>query len=382
MAGGGTGGHLFPAIAIAEAFLEKNADNDILFVSTGNIFEKNVLARQGLNLECIPAEGMKGMGIWRQIKALVKIPKGIHISLKIIEKFNPDMVFGVGSYASCPIILAARIRNIPVVIHEQNILPGITNRVIAPMAKRVYVSFPETRFRIHPSKVRFTGNPVRKQILAIAETFPQRESLAESPRILDGYALSSPDRPFTVGIIGGSQGAHAINLAVVQALPFLRDRSSYHFIHQTGPADVQMVQDAYQRYGISNTVQPFFDDMSDCYMKSHLVICRSGATTVAEITAIGIPAIFIPFPYAADNHQALNACSLVQANAAEMVLESRLTGELLAERIQQLSSNLTTLHRMADCAHRLGNPLAARSIVEDCYALLGHRDLTDEISIS
>jgi UDP-N-acetylglucosamine--N-acetylmuramyl-(pentapeptide) pyrophosphoryl-undecaprenol N-acetylglucosamine transferase len=358
MAGGGTGGHLFPAIAIAEAFLEKNPRNDLLFVSTGRPFEKTVLAEQGFRLACITAEGIKGKGIWHQLRALIRLPKGVMEALKILSRFVPDLVVGVGSYASGPLVLAAWILRIPIVLHEQNIQPGITNRILFPLAARVHVSFPNTRFKTQSPKIRFSGNPIRKKIQECAERSISIEFDAVSTR-----------RPFTVGIIGGSQGAHAINLAAIQALPLLKDHG-IHFIHQTGQPDLRMVQDAYQRQGVSNTVQPFFQDMADCYQKADLMICRSGATTVAEIMAIGKPAIFIPFPHASDNHQGLNAGRLVQLQAAEMILESELTGSALAERILFLGSNPEMRGQMASRAKQLGNPFAARTIVDDCYALI------------
>jgi UDP-N-acetylglucosamine--N-acetylmuramyl-(pentapeptide) pyrophosphoryl-undecaprenol N-acetylglucosamine transferase len=358
MAGGGTGGHLFPAIAIAESFLEKNPQNTILFVSTGRAFERAVLIEHGFRLQRITAEGIKGKGIRHQLRALSRLPKGVMESLKALRKFVPDLVIGVGSYASGPLILAAWILRIPIVLHEQNIQPGITNRILFPLAARVHVSFPNTRFKTHSPKIRFTGNPIRKKI---------RESVAQSTS--PGPGAVSTRSPFTVGIIGGSQGAHAINLAVIQALPLLKDHDT-HFIHQTGQPDEEMVQEAYLRHGISCTVRSFFQDMTDCYRQADLIICRSGATTVAEIMAIGKPAIFIPFPHASDNHQELNAGRLVQSRAAEMILERDLTGSDLAERILFLASNPEMLSQMAFRARQLGNPFAARTIVDDCYALV------------
>jgi UDP-N-acetylglucosamine--N-acetylmuramyl-(pentapeptide) pyrophosphoryl-undecaprenol N-acetylglucosamine transferase len=366
MAGGGTGGHLFPAIAIAESFLEKNPRNTVLFVSTGRAFEKSVLAGHGFRLECITAEGIKGKGIRHQLRALSMLPKGVMEAMKILRKFAPDLVIGVGSYASGPLILAAWILRIPIVLHEQNIQPGITNRILFPLAARVHVSFPNTRFRTQSPKILFSGNPIRKKIQACAI-----RSISPEPGVR---------RPFTIGIIGGSQGAHAINLAVIEALPRLKDHGC-HFIHQTGQPDLQMVQDAYRRHGISSVVQSFFQDMTDCYQQTDLMICRSGATTVAEIMAIGKPAILIPFPYASDNHQELNARRLVQSQAAEMILESDLTGSALAKRILFLASNPELLDQRAFRARQLGKPFAARTITDDCYELVRMKDPGDGLSI-
>jgi UDP-N-acetylglucosamine--N-acetylmuramyl-(pentapeptide) pyrophosphoryl-undecaprenol N-acetylglucosamine transferase len=370
MAGGGTGGHLFPAIAMAEAFLEKNPENELLFVSTGKEFERSVLAEHGFRLACITAEGIKGKGFRHQLRALIRFPKGMMEAFKILSAFNPDLVVGVGSYASGPLIFVAWVLCIPIVLHEQNILPGITNRVLFPLAARVHVSFPNTRFNSRSSKIRFSGNPVRKDIRKCAVQFGD-----------SGRCAGSGQRPFTVGIVGGSQGAHAINLAMMEALPLLKS-DGYHFIHQTGAADLEMVQDAYRRNGISGTVQAFFRDMTKCYQQADVMICRSGATTVAEITALGKPAILIPFPYASDNHQELNARSIVQSQAAEMILENGLTGNVLAERIRWLASNPEVLSQMALWSRNLGNPFAAETIVEDSYALVEKRcDITETLPL-
>jgi len=358
IAGGGTGGHLFPAIAIAESFLEKNPRNAILFVSTGKAFERAVLTELGFKLECITAEGIKGKGFRHQLRAIFRLPKGVVESLKILFDFVPDLVIGVGSYASGPLILAAWLLRIPIVLHEQNIQPGVTNRILFPLATHVHVSFPNTRFRGHASKIRFSGNPIRKKIQECAVQCISSEQGAVSTQ-----------RPFTIGIIGGSQGAHAINEAVFGLLPMFQGLD-YRFIHQTGQSDERMLQDAYLRHGISCTVQSFFQDMTVCYQQADLMICRSGATTVAEIMAIGKAAIFIPFPHATDNHQVLNADRLVQAHAAEMIQESDLTGGVLAERILFLASNPEVLRQKAFRARQLGNPFAARTIVDDCYALV------------
>jgi UDP-N-acetylglucosamine--N-acetylmuramyl-(pentapeptide) pyrophosphoryl-undecaprenol N-acetylglucosamine transferase len=247
---------------------------------------------------------------------------------------------------------------IPIVLHEQNILPGITNRVLFPLAARVHVSFPNTRFGRTSSKICVSGNPVRKDI----------REWAVQAGAADGMSAIA-DRPFTICIIGGSQGAHAVNVAVVDALPLLKPYG-YRFFHQTGVADMEMVQNAYRCHEISAVVQPFFRDMTRCYREADLMICRSGATTVAELTAVGKPAVLIPFPYASDNHQEWNARSLVQSQAAEMIRESDLSGAILAERIRYLALHPEILRKMALSARTQGNPHAAQTIVQDCYALI------------
>ena len=360
VAGGGTGGHLFPGITIAQEFLARHQQNRVLFVSTGNPFEQATLAQIGYPLRTISVAGLKGQGLWRKFKSLSLIPVGIWQSMAILKSFKPDLVLGVGSYAAGPIVLAAWLINIPVVLHEQNILPGITNRVLSRFAHRIYVSFENTTGGFASDKVRVTGNPVRKEILRTAK--------ADHPN--HGRASSS-DTPIRLFILGGSQGAHAINMAMIDAIPSINEKKRLRIVHQTGTADESQVKAAYASHGIDAVVNSFFQDMDRQYHSADLVICRAGATTVAEITAIGKAALFIPFPFAADDHQKLNAAALTSRGAAEMIEEKDLTAEKLAERINYYAEHTDSLTRMADEAMRLGKPAAAQQIVEDCYQLLG-----------
>ncbi len=362
IAGGGTGGHLFPGIAIAREFMARNAQNAVLFVSTGNPFERKTLSRAGFPLETVSVAGIKGRGIWQKLKSLALIPLGIVQSGWIIKSFKPDLVLGVGSYAAGPVVLSAWMAGIPVVLHEQNILPGITNRALARFARRIYVSFDNTASRFDTAKVRLTGNPVRREILSPA---------AAEDREDDGR----PDRVpvLSILIVGGSQGAHAINMAVVAALPLIRQKERLRVVHQTGAADEDHVRAAYAAQGVNAVVGAFFDDMDRRYRQADLIICRAGATTVAEITAVGKAALFIPFPFAADDHQRLNAEALAAQGAAEMIEEKHLAAADLAQRIDRFANDRTALDRMADQARKLGRPEAARLIVDDCYKLLEKR---------
>ncbi|MFZ1955209.1 MAG: undecaprenyldiphospho-muramoylpentapeptide beta-N-acetylglucosaminyltransferase [Desulfobacterales bacterium] len=356
IAGGGTGGHLFPGIAIAREFMARNAQNAVLFVSTGNPFERKTLSRAGFPLETVSVAGLKGRGIWQKIKSLALIPLGIVQSGWIIKSFKPDLVLGVGSYAAGPVVLTAWMTGIPVVLHEQNILPGITNRALARFARRIYVSFENTAGRFDTTKVRLTGNPVRREILSPAAAEDREDD-------------RRPDRASALNILiaGGSQGAHAINMAVVAALPLVRQKERLRIVHQTGAADEDHVRAAYAAQGVNAVVGAFFDDMDRRYRQADLIICRAGATTVAEITAVGKAAIFIPFPFAADDHQKLNAEALAAQGAAEMIEEKHLAPADLAERIDRFANDRLALDRMADQARKLGRPEAARLIVDDCY---------------
>ncbi len=351
IAGGGTGGHLFPGIAIAESFLAGDADNKVLFVGTGRPFEKAVLSEKGFRHESISAEGLKGRGLKNQFKSMLKLPWGIFESVQIIRRFRPDMVLGVGGYSAGPVALAAWFLGIKIVLHEQNILPGITNRILSRFAGLVCVSLQDTKISLSPEKLRVTGNPVRKEIL----------EAQSGQRISDA---------FTILILGGSQGATAINTAVAEALPHLGDKNRFFFVHQTGAEDEARIREAYEKYGIPCMIQAFFKDMGRVYGQADMIICRAGATTLAEVTAIGKAVIFIPYPFAADNHQVLNAQTLTSRDAAEMILQKDLSGKGLAERIEACASEPEALDKMASRAKQLGRPDAAETIVTNCYELI------------
>ncbi|MFZ0614413.1 MAG: undecaprenyldiphospho-muramoylpentapeptide beta-N-acetylglucosaminyltransferase [Desulfobacterales bacterium] len=359
IAGGGTGGHLFPGIAIAREFMARNAQNTVLFISTGNAFEKKTLARAGFTLAAISVAGIKGRGLGRTLKSLALIPVGVAQSVRIIRNFRPDLVLGVGSYAAGPVVLAAWMIGIPVVLQEQNMLPGITNRFLARFARRIYVSFDHTAGRFDAKKVRWTGNPVRREILP-----------PSGAAVRNGQKEPEKTAALNILIAGGSQGAHAINMAVAAALPLIREKARLRIVHQTGAADEDTVRAAYAAQGVSAVVAAFFDDMDRHYHRADLVICRAGATTVAEITAVGKAALFIPFPFAADDHQRLNAEALASRGAAEIIAEKQLTAAGLAQKIDRFANDRTALEHMAAQAKKLGRPAAARLIVDDCYNII------------
>ena len=362
IAGGGTGGHLFPGIAIAEEAMARNEGCRVLFIGTGRPFESKILAAKGFCQEKINVLGIKGMGVLKQAGAVLRLPAAIQRSIAILHKFRPNLVLGLGGYSSGPVVIAAWLLRIPRVLHEQNLLPGITNRLLSAFANRIYVSFDNTRFPRFRQKLRITGNPVRREFL---------EGLA---------ATESPDetncsnRRFTVMVVGGSQGAHSLNMAVIEAVSHLSNTHRYQFIHQTGEADEAQVRQAYRHHGISADVGPFFNDMAGRYQRADLVICRAGATTIAELTIMGKGVIFIPFPYAADDHQALNAAGLVSENAAEMIREKDLSGKLLAHKIENFAAVPEKLAAMARRAKQLGRPQAAEQIVDDMARLIGLKD--------
>jgi UDP-N-acetylglucosamine--N-acetylmuramyl-(pentapeptide) pyrophosphoryl-undecaprenol N-acetylglucosamine transferase len=354
IAGGGTGGHLFPGLAIAQEFTARNKDTAIIFVSTGNALERSVLSETDFRLETITVEGIKGRGLWNQAKSALKIPRAIVESVRILKNYKPDLTIGLGSYSAGPVVVGAWLLGTKIALHEQNILPGITNRILARFADRIYLSFDDTKTHFDPHKVRLTGNPVRRELL----------NNHRSQEVIRG------SKSFCVLIIGGSQGAHSINMILIEALDYIKQKENLFFIHQTGSADEQMVSAAYQRRNIAARVQAFFSLMAPLYKQADLIICRAGATTVAEVTAMGKAVIFIPFPFAADDHQTLNAGTLVREDAAEMILQKDLSAELLSQKIDYYAAHPQALEAMATRAGQLGHPDAAKAIVDDCYELV------------
>ncbi|MCD6487076.1 MAG: undecaprenyldiphospho-muramoylpentapeptide beta-N-acetylglucosaminyltransferase [Syntrophobacterales bacterium] len=354
IAGGGTGGHVFPAVAIAEEFLERSDVQDVLFIGTEKGLEARVLRDMGFTLRMINVEGVKGKGAVKMIVGLLKIPWSIAQSVSIIRNFRPDIVLGVGGYASGPAVIAAHFMGIKTAIAEQNALPGFTNRILGRFVNKIFLSFPDTGNRFAGNKVVVTGNPVRKGFV----------KGTKKTRI-------KGDK-FSILIFGGSQGARTINSAVVKSVEYLEDiKDRLVITHQTGAKDVEEVSAAYHSYGVSAGVHSFITDMSSAYESADLLICRAGATSIAEITATGKAAVLIPYPFAVGNHQELNARVLVDAAAAEMLLESELDGEKLAGIIRRLFNNPETIDRMEQESERLGNLKAAEHIVYECMAIPG-----------
>jgi UDP-N-acetylglucosamine--N-acetylmuramyl-(pentapeptide) pyrophosphoryl-undecaprenol N-acetylglucosamine transferase len=356
IAGGGTGGHLFPGVAIAEEFRRRNGANSVLFIGTKRGLEARMLPEIGFALETLEVEGIKGRGIARSLAALLKIPRSLIQSRRIIRGFEPDVVIGVGGYASGPAVLAARFMGVPTAIAEQNAIPGETNRILGRFADRIFVSFPETTRWFRKDRARVTGNPIRAAIAAAKK----RER--------------KPGEPFGLLIFGGSQGAHRINLAVLEALSRLGDlKGKIRITHQTGKDDLEMVKQGYSDQAVEAQVLPFITDMAAAYGKADLLVCRAGATSIAEITASGKAAIFIPFPFAVNDHQTKNAELLVNRGAAAMIPERDLTGETLAGVIRRLAQDQGKIAEMEKNAASLGNARAAADIVDECLALLAER---------
>lgn len=353
VAGGGTGGHLFPGIAVAEEFLGRDPANEVLFVGTERGIEARAVPAAGYRLELVSAAGIRGKGTVGKLKGACMMMYGYAQSRKILKEYRPDLVLGVGGYASLPMVMAARGMQIPAFIHEQNAIPGMTNKLLARFADRVFITLEESAKYFPEDKILLTGNPLRRQILNMVDTSPAEQQPADNER-------------FRLFIFGGSQGAHAINMAVMAALPRLADLADRLEIrHQTGERDFAEVRDGYGRSQLQAEVSPFITDMAAEYRRADLVICRAGATTIAEVTACGKPCLFIPFPHAVDDHQRRNAEALLKKEACFMLLEKELTGESLAEMIRGLAADHELLRRTGEAGHSLARMDAAKIIVDE-----------------
>jgi len=353
IAGGGTGGHVFPAVAIAGEFLERANVRDVLFIGTEKGLEARVLRDMGFTLCTINVEGVKGRGVAGMAGSLWKIPWSIAQSVSIIRDFRPNIVLGVGGYASGPAVIAAHFMGIKTAVAEQNALPGFTNRMLGRFVDKIFLSFPDTGNRFADSKVVVTGNPVRREFA---------KGVKKSRKEGNGFSIL---------IFGGSQGARAINRAVVESMEYLEDiRGGLAITHQTGKKDFDEVSAAYRDRGVSAEVHSFITDMSSAYGAADLLICRAGATSIAEITATGKASVLIPYPFAVGGHQELNARMLADAGAAEMVLEDRLDGKTLAGVIRRLAGSPETIRRMEEKSEKMGNVKAAARIVDQCMSIL------------
>jgi UDP-N-acetylglucosamine--N-acetylmuramyl-(pentapeptide) pyrophosphoryl-undecaprenol N-acetylglucosamine transferase len=324
IAGGGTGGHLYPGIAIAREVL-KVPGNEVMFVGTEQGIEAKVLPREGLPIRFITAGKLKGMKIASIIRTVITLPKSMLQSFRLLREFQPDVVLGVGGYSSGPVGLAALGLRIPLIIVEPNSYAGLANRKLGKMADRIVLSFPGTAAkRFFPArKTELLGPLVRKGL----EEGNREKALA--------YFGLDPGK-FTVFAMGGSGGAHAINMAMKEAFALLREEKSLQILHQTGEKDVAEISEAYHRdAAVKAVVFPYIHDMAAAYAAADLVVSRSGATTVAELAVCGKKALLIPFPYAADNHQEYNARTLVGRGTADLIIQKELTPEKLAELIKK-----------------------------------------------
>jgi UDP-N-acetylglucosamine--N-acetylmuramyl-(pentapeptide) pyrophosphoryl-undecaprenol N-acetylglucosamine transferase len=361
IAGGGTGGHLYPGIAIAHELKRKVAGADVLFVGHGRGLASDILSREGFAFEEIKMAGIKGQSIGGSLVAMLRLLPALWQSGRIISRFSPHAVLGVGGYSAGPVVLSAALMKKACYIQEQNVYPGLTNRALADWVRKIFTSYKASAEFFPADKVLFTGNPVRREVIRLPDKMTALQNL--------GLKV---DR-FTVLVFGGSQGAHRINGGMIEALPYLLpQREGLQVVHQTGERDYAEVKAAYEQRGIGAHVSPFIYDMPEAYAAADMLICRAGATTLAEITTAGKPALLIPYPYAANDHQRKNAEVLAEAGAARVMNDREVSGEGLGRVILELMADRERLEQMAKKAKELGRPDAARRIVEYILAELEH----------
>ena len=365
IAGGGTGGHLFPGIAVAEALRRRDPAVGILFVGSERGIEARAVPASGFALEMLPVRPLRGAGMRDKVAALGALATAILRARAIVARFKPDAVIGLGGYASAPAVVAARLLGRPIVLLEQNARPGMTTRVLARLADRVCVSFRETARYFSAAKVVVTGNPVRWQDSSAVDGSRRHGAVTEP--------VAVPLREFTILIFGGSAGARRLNEAGPAMRAALADVPGLRVVHQAGAEAEATVRAAYARIGAPAEVHAFITDMRSAYAAADLVICRSGATTVAELAALGKPAILVPYPHAADDHQCVNAESLVRAGAARMVLDAEASGEHLAAEVRELWAGPAALESMSRRVRQFARPDAAERVFATVEELVRRR---------
>lgn len=340
IAAGGTGGHIYPGIAVANELMARSADNEIMFVGTARGLETKIVPESGFSLALINSAGLKNVGFSGKIKGLTVLPKSFIEAWRLIRDMNPDVVVGAGGYVSGPVVLTAHLMGRPTLIMDSNALPGFTNRQLARFVDKAALSF-DAAAKFFGKKAVVTGNPVRRSFFEI----PERKPVA----------------PFRILVFGGSQGARAINKAVIESLPFLNElKGQITMVHQTGEADLENVANGYESANWGDVdVRPFIINIVESFDQADLIICRAGATTCAEICAAGKPAIMIPFPGAADDHQRKNSEALIEKGAARMIVQSDLSGERLANEIRSLLGDESELRSIGKAARSLARPDAA-----------------------
>lgn len=355
IAAGGTGGHLYPAVALAREFQRRDPSTKILFVGTTRGVESKVLAHEGFELALITAKPVMGKGILEVVRGILSIPIGLWQSMQLLSHRRADLVIGVGGYTSPTMLAAAALKGITRVILEPNAYPGLANKAVAPFAQRIFLAFESAAASFDRRNVRVVGTPIRQEFLAQSDQ--QDHSIAREPHLL---------------IFGGSQGARAINSAVVEGLTVLKERlPGLRVTHQTGEADVDRVSQAYRTVGMQARVVPFLYDMPNVLRDADLVVARAGAMTIAELTACGKPAILIPLPTAIYDHQMKNARAMEAVGGAMVLPQAEASGTKLSEAICAIFSDPQRLRTMREKSLEMRRIDAGEVIVNECYGLMG-----------
>ncbi len=352
--GGGTGGHLFPGIAVAQEIMDRAPGCRVVFIGTGRLVDRNAMSHYGFETKTIHCSGLKGGTFWAKIKTLAQLPVSFLESLLLLKNIRPSLVLGVGGYVTGPVVLAAKVMGIASCIHEQNSVPGMANRKLGPIVDRIFLSIPGSENFFPSEKCLHTGNPLRREILKLAAG---RQSKKRGKCLL---------------VLGGSQGAHAVNKLVANALVTIKHQLSADFkvLHQTGKIDRAWVDKEYQQAGIDAEVTEFIDQMEKAYDLADVVVSRAGATTLAELTVVKRASILIPYPFAADNHQQKNAQVLEEKGAAIICSESELTAEILGNQIISLLEDNVLLEKMERKAGEAAMPDAVLKIADECMKLI------------
>jgi UDP-N-acetylglucosamine--N-acetylmuramyl-(pentapeptide) pyrophosphoryl-undecaprenol N-acetylglucosamine transferase len=350
IAGGGTGGHLYPGLAVAREVLRREPEAHVTFVGTARGLESTIVPREGFELDVIRSAGLKGKSMGARLRGLGLLPVSALDAWGVISARRPSIVVGVGGYSAGPVVFLAALRRIPTMVLESNALPGVTNRMLARWVDAAAVTYEETA-AYFGEKAFVAGNPVRPEFL---RTVPARTPHAGARRLL---------------VLGGSQGAHAINVALVAAAAELVRTTGLDLVHQTGPRDLGMVREAYERGHVPARVESFLDPVVGEMSAADLVLCRAGSTTLAEIAALGRPAVLVPLPTAADDHQRKNAQAIAAAGAAVVIDERELTTSRVVETVASLMKDEGRLAAMGEAMRRLARPDAARQIVDRLFAL-------------
>ncbi len=348
IAAGGTGGHIYPGISIANYIRSKEPGSQILFVGTNKGFEKKLVPKEGYDLQIIRVKGFERKFSLDTLKTVRELFLGVGDAKKIIKDFKPDVVVGTGGYVCGPVLFSAWVCKVPTLIHEQNAFPGVTNRILSRLVDKVASSFPEaTKYFKHKDRVVISGNPIRSEF---------KERSRESAR----KKLSIPMNKKLIVVTGGSQGAQSINKSMVHVIKELKDRPDVHIVHVTGEKQHERVLEALKEQNVDSStlknveIVPYSFDMATLYKASDLIIARAGAMTVSEITAVGRSSILIPYPYATDNHQEFNAKVITDKKGGVLILDQDLSGQLLIDTIKELVGDTKKLRAMEEITFKLG----------------------------
>ena len=357
VSGGGTGGHIYPAITLIQAIRERVPEAEFLYVGAKNGLEADIVPKEGLPFEAIELQSFERHFTLSNFKTVGKAMLGLVKANRIVKRFRPDAAVGTGGYVCGPILLAASLMHVPTLIQEQNVLPGITNRILSKFVTKIAVGAEAAAGHFPRGKAVYTGNPIRREVMSA-----EREDGLKA----FGFDGSKP----VVLVSGGSRGARSINRAMVSVLREAQKQPRIQFLHVTGKGEYEDIQSRLKDAGVDLSkaphirVEPYLYNMPQAMAMADLAVFRAGATGLAELTARGIPAVLIPYPYASENHQEYNARALVEAGAAKMILNKDLTGETLGEMLRELFAEPGRLNMMAEASRKMGRPQAAGEIAD------------------